>query len=203
MITLSQIAEQYIRDVSGGDQSKDSQVDRREVIVKIRQLMNQLLMGSYFQKWNEGDRSATTMYIASYELTINKSEDERYYVDLPEFYVSLPYNRGIHRVFRKGSPENGFTPQHNYSVSDRVNASRVNSIDYYYVEGLRVFLRGKHTVQKDGKIVAQLIVAAPDSVGENDPLPIIPEHQSVILQALKQGYLPTKQDRLNNDRDER
>jgi hypothetical protein len=202
MITLRTIAWQFLDDISGGGVTKDTRFDEREIILKIRQLLNEVLMLSVFQKAQEGDRSAITTYISRYELLV-VVDKEKAYVTIPEFFTGQAYNRGIHRIFLKRDPYKDFIISHNPGVSKNLGAGNVYGENYVFIEGYTMIFRNlklpKSPTALDKTVVLQLIIAAPDSIGINDILPVLPEHQTEILKRLKAQYIPTPQDPTNNN----
>lgn len=201
MITLRKLAWQFIDDIKGDGITTDSRLDEREIILKIRQILNEVMVLKYFEKYQEGDRSAITLYISTYQLTIlHDSVLNRAYVTLPEFYASLPYNRGVHRIFLKEDIDSDnfkdVVISHHPGVSANLRAGNVAGIIYGYLEGLNVVFRNISVEPDDEPTSAfvQLIISAPDQIGLNDPLPIIPEQQSEVLKRLMASYRPTPQD---------
>jgi len=202
MITLRKLAYQFIDDVSGGGKTTDSKLDEREVILKIRQILNEVMALKYFEKYQEGDRSAISMYISTYSLTVHHDTDlNRAYIALPEFNASLPYNRGLHRMWLKSdNDQRDIVISHNPGISSRIKAGQVAGVNYAHQEGLKVILRNI-AIEPDKEpetVITQLIIAGPDSIGKNDPLPIIPEQQSEVLKILMAFYKPTPQDLVIN-----
>lgn len=199
MITLRKLAHLFISDVSGGDQSKDSQIDEREVMLKIRQLMAEVLFLKQFEKLNSGDRSPITQYVASYDLSVADGDDFQTST-LPEFYVGLPNNRGVHRVFEKDNPRNDFLPMRNPAVTQSLETARIKGLNYYYVEGLTIVYPRLNNSITD--VTVQLIIPAPDTITKDANLPILPEHQSQILRMLKEDYAYVPKDYLNDNNNE-
>lgn len=203
MITLLQLAYQFIDDMSGGAQTSDSKLDERDVILKIRQIMNEIMVLKYFEKYQEGDRSAISLYISTYELTLEKDANRNItFVTIPEFYAQLPYNRGIHRAWLKQDSDEGefndIVISHQPAVSSKLRAGNVPGIKYGYLEGFKLVLRNVQFDKTPQKAFIQLIIAAPDSIGINDPLPVVPEQQSEIYKRLMAIYRPVPQDLTNN-----
>lgn len=199
MITLKQIASQFIDRMSGGDRKASSELTYPDVIFKIRSILNELLAVSYFPKYQEGDRSAITQCIASYELTLTNDADCAF-VTLPDFYLALPYNRGIHRVYQRAKKAKGnptgteFTLSHNPSIGLKSRTARYAGINICWVEGLKVKFYNLYAeapgsspnVPGTNVVILQIIVAAPDSIGETDPLPIMPEMIPKVYDRLAQ-----------------
>lgn len=187
MITLKQIASQHITRFSGGDRQNKSELSYQEVIFNTRSICNELIKPVYWEKSNEGDKSAITQCIASYELTLTNDVDCAF-VTLPDFYIALPFNRGIWRVYQRalkamGNPTGTeFTLVHNPSVSLKTRTARYAGINIAWVEAFKIKFYNLYAepagnnpnVPGTNKVIVQLQVMAPDSIGENDPLPILP-----------------------------
>ena len=192
MITLKKLACQFIDDISG-NRTSDSRIDERDVILKIRQLMNEVMNLKYFEKYQEGDKSPISLYIYTYQLTMQHDTTlNRAYVTLPDFYATLPHNRGIHEIWRQEFPDQSIILTHQPRVSRNLRAGNVADIIYAYLEGFNVYFRNI-SVEPDDEpetIIVQSVIAAPDSIGINDPLPIVAEHQSEILKRLMVIYRP-------------
>lgn len=201
MITLKQLAALHIDKYSGGMQGVDSPLFYRSTILKIRGLLNEILKIEVLQARNEGDRNGPVQYIASYNLTVTKTGGVAK-VTLPEFYLQMPYNGGIYRVFPKDRRQGGFdfVRTYNPGVSANTDAGNYAGHKNYWAEGRDIYFRKAFSEPNDDlNVTVQIFVAAPDSIGENDVLPISPDQQMEILRRLDilvQSVLP--QDKLNN-----
>jgi hypothetical protein len=202
MITLKNIADLIIHDLSNGVASKDSTYDARDIIMKARVFLNAVLKPvAYFDKWNSGDKSAVTQAIYSYELTVDKDAVGQMYVTIPDFYAVLPNNRGVHRIYIKGNPYADFIPQSNPGISGDLPHTKIKGLQYCYTEGRTTRFPKDCNVKKGDKVILQIINSAPDAVGENDALPATHEQISEVLRMLKADLLPVAQipaDNLNN-----
>jgi len=187
MITLNKIAYQFIRKQSGGDKIKDSQIRKNYVILLARQALNSLIKPVFFENLQMGDRGTIPMFICSYDVDV-KDEDitERKYIDIPEFYIHLPYNKGLRSISPVDDPLNTFKPRHNPMVTQGLPAGKLAGHYGYYVEGMKSFFDEK--VDQDGveKVTIKLLVAAPDTLGKDDPLPIYAEQQVQLFALLQQ-----------------
>ena len=117
MITLNKLASEVIRTLSGGDQAAESRIARREVIQRIRQTMNELLKLELLQGRTEGTRLPVAMYVATYPGLEVKAEGNVFITDLPEFYISLPYNKGIYSLHPDSTPLAQYIRRNNPYVS--------------------------------------------------------------------------------------
>lgn len=199
MITLRQMAYQFLDDVSGGGLTSDTRFDEREIVLKIRQLMNEVMPMKFYEKWNEGDRSAIAIYLSSYPLILeNDADNDRCFVIMPEFCQGQPYNRGIHRMFLKKDQYKDIVLDPNPGVTSNLPAGKLYGKKYAYQEGYKLVIRNMtlepDITDEEKTIIIQLLIAAPDTIGLSDPLPILPEHQNEILKRLRALYLPTPQD---------
>lgn len=201
MITLKQLAALHIDKLSGGMQGGDSQLYYRSTILKIRGLMNELLKIEVITGREAGDRNGPAQYIASYDLAVTMSGGVAK-TTLPDFYLTLPFNGGIYRVFPKDRRQGGFDFKRTYNpgVSAKTDAGNYAGYKQYWAEGKDLYFRRAFTEPgEDMNVTVQIFVAAPDTVGESDQLPISPDQISEILRRLDllaQPMLP--QDKTNN-----
>lgn len=195
MNTLRQIALVHIDRFSGGDRGTASELSIQDVIFRIRVICNELLKVEYYGKYQDNDRSAIAQCIASYELTLTNDPDCAY-VTLPDFYLNLPYSRGLHRIFQRaynaaGNPtDTEFALSHQPAIALKTRTARYPGLNLCWIEGYKVkFYNVYAEPGTTNKIIAQLVVAAPDSIGEDDPLPIMPEIVPKIWDRLAQQEL--------------
>lgn len=189
MITLNQIADLFLHDFSGGDVSKDSQLDRRDIVLKVRSYINSIIKVEIFNKKNEGDNSAVSSAIGTYEVTLLEDGGEKYIL-IPDFYLTLPYNKGIHRMYVKGNPYEDFVIQHNPGITSTLPHMKIQGLQFCYVEGDKIKMGKGCSAKKAAKLILQLIVPVPDSIGPNDPLPILKEYMPEVMARLKADYAP-------------
>lgn len=190
MITLNQIADLFIHDFSGGDPSKDSQLDRRDIVLKVRSYINAIIKVETFNKKAEGDNSAVASAIGTYQVTLQQDDTEQKYVDIPDFYLTLPNNKGIHRLYVKGNPFEDFIIQHNPGITSNLPHMKLKGLQFCYVEGNKIKMGKGCTAKKADALILQLIVPVPDSIGPNDPLPILKEYMPEVMTRLKADYAP-------------
>jgi hypothetical protein len=205
--TLRKVAALHIDQISGGDQSKDSQLKYPMIIARIRHLLNDFIKPLIYEGYNDDSKIPPSNFIVNYEITV-VNDVLGAYVDLPDFYLSLPHGRGIHRVIQRipvGTMPGQFTeteiiPTQSPSINQNTRAGRYPTHKKYYVEGQRIRLQNIYADPgQTNKLIVQTICAAPDSIGENDILPISPEQVSQVLLKLNGFIYPVPLDKLNND----
>lgn len=206
MITLKQIAALAIDQQSSGDASKDSHLSYQILIPRIRLLLNDFIKPLVFERYNDDDKSAVSNFIVSYEFTLTPDALGSY-VDLTENYISLPHNRGVHRVIHRSPSltmpgqftENECFPTNSPAFNRNTRAGRYPTAKKYYVEGKRIRFQNI-SVEPDqtNKVIIQIITAAPDSYGENDLLPLSPDMVSQTLLKLNTFAYQVPVDKLNN-----
>lgn len=204
MITLKQIAALHIEQISGGDQSKDSKLSYQMIIPRIRHILNDFIKPLILEGYNEDDRTPPSNFIVTHELRI-QNDSLGAYVDLPDWYLSLPHNRGIHRVVVRqpsGAQPGAFietecVPTKHPQLSTRVN--KYPTLQMYSTEGQRMRFRSMFA-EPDVETFAfiQAICGAPDTIKDDDNLPVSPEMISQILQKLLPFTPVVPQDKLNN-----
>jgi len=189
METLKKISAEIIKILSGGTPSKDSEYDERYIAQLVRSGMNEALKMEVFSKrQTDDDRSAIAMYIATYTALDVKKDPitERYYTEIPGFYVSLPYNKGIRQISPVNKDRESFVQKLNPSVTETLHAGKLQGRIGFYIEGYKAIY--DETINQRGikKVNIKLIVAAPENLGMDDPLPILPEHKFSIIEKIVQ-----------------
>lgn len=206
MITPRQIADLHIEQMSGGDQSKDSKLSYQMIIPRIRHLLNDFIKPLILERYNEDDRTPPTNFVVTHELLI-QNDPLGAYVDIPDWYLSLPHNKGIHRVVVRqpsGTQPGTFeetecTPTQFPQLSRNTRAGRYPTLQIYYIEGQRLRLQNMSAEPgAETNVLVQIISGAPESVKDNDNLPLSPEMVSQILQKLLTFTFVVPQDKTNN-----
>jgi hypothetical protein len=113
----------------------------------------------------------------------------------------LKYNKGIYSVADMRTPYKHMVPVANPGVTYNLIHSSFERDNYGYTqEGMRgYFMRDPH---RDGvkKLLVQLLLPAPESIGLDEPLPLIPENISRIKDIVMQRIATRMpQDRLNDN----
>ena len=184
MITLRQICRQIIELESGGAQNVDSNLSEAYIIQYIRQMSNTVLKPRIYENLSQDDRSVLALMVASYEVVVKGTTPNKY-IDLPEFYMSLPFNKGLAAVAPIDDPTNFFIPRLNPAVSKNLPCADLDPGQYsYYAKGMKVFFDNDGF--EFGKVLVDLVVASPDSIGVDDSLPLFPEHQIEIIQKVRE-----------------
>jgi len=182
MITLQQLAWEVIRLESGGSQSDDSELSEAYVIKMLRQAANKLLVSQIYNNLNSDDRSSLPLCIASYTVSVQGTNPNKY-IDLPEFYMLLPFNKGLYGIAPVDNRTKHFIPRHNPGVSKDLPCADLDPGMYsYFTEGLRVYFDNELPL---AKVLVKLLVAAPDTIGVDDSLPIYPDMQIDLIQMVR------------------
>lgn len=201
MITLRKLAQEVMRLESGGDVSNDSQLSEAYIILMLRQASNKFLQGKIYERLNEDDRSGLQLMTVTYTVDV-QGDNPNKYIDLPEFYMNLPFNKGLAAVAPVEDPTNFFIPRLNPSVSRTLPCADLEPGQYsYWSKGLKVYFDGD---QVDfGKVLVDLVVASPDSIGADDALPIYPEQQYDLILLARQLLVnqPIQDKILDNNKD--
>ena len=183
MTTLRKQAALIHRIINGGVENTDNQYDDNYTAELFRSGMNEVLkMAPLAKRQMNDDRSQETMYVATYpkiEVLFDK-DTERSYAELPSFFVSQAYNRGIHMVSAMDKPLEPMIQFLFPAVYTNLPAGKLQGRKGYYNEGLRIYWDMKVSELAVKKVLIKLIVAAPDSIGLNDILPITPEQAAAI-----------------------
>lgn len=183
-ITLRKLAREIIELESGGARSIDSNLSEAYVIEYVRQASNTVLAPRVYEKLAQDDRSALHLMIATYTVDVAGTMPNKY-IDLPEFYISLPFNKGLHAIAPVEDPTNHMIPRHNPAVSRNLPCADLDPGQYsYWTKGKRVYFDGDEV--DFGKVLVDLVVASPSNIGVDDSLPIFPEHQIEIIRIVRE-----------------
>lgn len=204
MISILKLSQQVIRKVSGGNQSKDSQLDRREVMLKVRQIMNEEGKKSFFENYNMGEPGVEGQYVARYN-NIDVLKDDttnEEYSDIPSTYIALPNGRGIREVVPVKSGCNPLVIRKHgakgiYAMLPTANLEGELGC---WPEGNKLIYDKSLLAKGIKKVTIKLAVAAPDSVAEDDDLPIDEGAANTIVDRAVQFFIQQMpQDRTNNN----
>lgn len=206
MITLKKIAALHIEQVAGGDASKDVTLSYQVIIPRIRHLLNDFIKPLMLERYSDDDKTPPSNFIVNYQFNIT-NDPLGAYVDLTEHYLALPHNKGIHRVIHRvpsaSMPgqyvDTECTPTMDAATNRNTRAGRYPTMKKYYPEGHRIRFQNIYAEPGQTNIaIVQQIVAAPDSYGENDALPLSPDMISQVLLKLLNFTAVAPQDKLNN-----
>lgn len=189
--TLNILAELAIRSLSGGDIPSDSPYSRVAVILEIKNALREDMKLQILEKraGEQDDRSLPTQYIASYPDVVVQRDValQRDYINLPSAYTSLKYNKGVYWISPMKRPHKQMVPVTEPTISMNLRHGQYERQNYgYYVEGQKAFFtRDILRDEKIDKVLLKLVVAAPDTWGNDDPLPVIPENIGRVLDIVK------------------
>ena len=182
-ITVRKLAQEIIRLESGGDRSNDSQLSEGYVMLMVRQASNKFLKNMIFENYSDDDRSTLPLMVVRYEVDTAGTSPNKY-ITLPDFYVHLPFNKGLRGVALVEDPTNEGIPRHNPGVSRNLPCADLGPDEFsYYTEGSKVYFDDNFDY---GKVLLKLVVASPDSITDDAFLPIYPEHQADLILMVRQ-----------------
>lgn len=197
-ITVRQLARQIIKIESGGNRSNDSHLNEDYIMLHVRQALNKLIPMVLYENW-KNDNFAAPMYIASYEVPV-MGEDDRKYLTLPDFYINVPFNKGLKGIAPVEDPTDEFIPRHYPEVSRNRPYADAEGQHTYHTEGYTV--RFDKALDLD-KVLVKLIVGAPDNLHFDSPLPIYAEQQDTLLRIVRETIMaqPVQDKILDNNKD--
>lgn len=204
MISVLKIAQQVIRKCSGGNQSKDSQLDRREVMLKVRQIMNEECKKSFFENYNLGEPGVEGVYVARYTNVdvLKDTNTNEEYSNIPSTYVALPNGRGIREVVpvKSGCYPLIIRKHGAKGIFAMLPAGNLEGELGCWPEGNKLIYDRSLLAKGIKKVTIKLAVAAPDSVAEDDDLPIDESAASSIVDKAVAFFIQQMpQDRTNNN----
>lgn len=181
-ITVRKLAQECLRLETGGPVSDQSPWSEQYIMLLVRQAANSFLLPMVLDNMANDDRSTLHLLVVGYEVDVVGEFDHRY-LTLPDFYMRMPFNKGLKGIAPIEEPDNEFIPRHNAAVSHNLPCGDAEQQDTYWTEGMRVYFDKPIEL---GKLLVKLVVAAPDSVLDDDVLPIYAEMQAPIIAAVRQ-----------------
>lgn len=202
ILTKAILAQQVIRRVSGGDQSSDSSLDRREVIKMLVEVLNRKVKENFFESYKFGDPGIDGQYIGRFgNIAVTKDPDtNEYYSTLPSSYVALPNGRGIIQISSMKNQRDVFVINKSggKGIFSNLPAGNLEGRIGVYPESNKLWY--DKDMSKSGNVLVKLVVAGPDSIGENDPLPIdTSAAESVVKEVIMFFQEQAPQDKINNN----
>lgn len=192
MTTLRKEAFLIKDELAGGNSSIDDQLDVRDIIMQYKAEMSNLLQLMFYDNMSLGDKSVIPVYVAFYpdiEVKLDTQDDCRY-IDLPSSYMQLPHNKGIVKMNPSKTPEVQIYKSNNpYVAKDLPGVANFEGSPWGWPEGTKFkFAQNNWNVDAWQKVNVKLLIPGPDSLGENDTLPIIPNQVSEIRRRVKEYF---------------
>lgn len=191
MSTKKQLAEQVLRKISGGNVVTDGQIDIREIMLDLDQLRDDYVKQHFYQNIKEENYSVDEQFLSLYENVSITSSGGSYKLTLPANPIDLPRGLGIYMIYPHGDESDPFIimdagAQFIYGGKQELNVTGKNYI--WFRSGVGVVKGTPSSVSVD-----ILMVASSKDIPELDTYPLTPDAESVILDALFNKYVQTKQ----------
>lgn len=176
--------------------TRDMQVDPREIMLKLDQVVNEHARLGDLENWkmNKGEFVDDTFTTSFEWLTVTDPSNKMpSYVQLPATPVALDTNRGIDQVYFKNDfsavKKKYFDPVIITSFKDlssyrnTLGGELHGRISCYPKDGYLVFDRGNINATY-GDIGIRLVVRDASYLGDNDPYPIPADRQHIIIDSV-------------------
>ena len=198
--TKFSFAEEILIELRDQNLGREMQIDPREVILKLDQMVNEAAKAGYLENWKlTGSDAISDLFTTSWEwLTItDPSNKAPSYFQLPSYYVDLPDNKGIDQVYFENSftstKTKYFDPVIITSFKDRssyrntVGEYLEERISCYPKDGVMYFDRG-NVGTKYGNVGLRLVVRDSGALADSDPYPIPSNRERYIIDQLIMFY---------------
>jgi len=204
MTTLARIAEQVERRISGGDFQTTHPVDKREIILLIRQTTNFFIRQNLFENIKVGENSINGQYLSTFKnVEVKKDTDtDLTFSALPAKYLELPHDKGLFQISSmKNQFDDVFIPIR-AGAAGLFNNSPAGKLEKrigFWPEGDRVYFTQDLLKKKLNKILIKLVIDSPEDVDINDPYPIPPNLEKMIIDEVLDVMMPrARQDKVND-----
>lgn len=201
MATIAQLTQQVIRILSAQDQSKDSQLDKREVKLLIIQELNYAIKMEYYANSSGMDKGVSGQYIATFVQSVARDTVRgETYITVPTPYVAIGgTDKGIKEVSPMNDNQQSYVPTANgaKNIYRGLPAGNLEQRVGFYPERDKIYF--SQDIMKKGvsKVRLKLIVAS------GDDMVIDPAIESTIRdKAVAVFSKRGEQDRLNDQVDQ-
>ena len=206
-VTLNILQERLIRKLSGGDVPNDSPYDPAFAIEVIRDAMNEELKREILTRrsGDSDDKSAVSQYIYSYTVPVTiDTATRRAKAALPSYFLSLKYNKGIRAVIpltQSSDILKSMIRIDNPGITSRLPHGDLEQYNQgYYVEGMTIYFMRDIKRDNINQVYIKLLIAAPLTLGWDDPLPLTPESLGRIMDVAEQRMMErVPQDRIADE----
>ncbi len=203
MTSLKKLAYEILRLEYGENvATDDSQLSPNYVMLLCRQACNIVLKKYIYERINEDDRSSPTMFIVRYTVNTSGSSGSKT-LTLPEFYQHLPFNKGLHGIATTVAPTTFFIPRHSPEVSNGLPCADLEPGQHsFWTMGFTVSFSSQ---MNESSVYVYLLVAAPDTIGATDSLPLYADMQieviNIVRQMIRDGKQPLQERVMDPDTD--
>lgn len=192
MTTLREEVELCMRRLSGGPVPNDSPYDRNYVAREYRDAMREDTKLEIWRRKQQGDagddKTHIGQFVASYKVSLAIDEmTSRIFVNIPDNFLSLKYNRGIYDVLiidpKAKHLMNSILMCDNPNVMSHLPAGDPDlspEVYFAYLEGPRIFFTRDIKRDKITDVILKLIVPGADIYDWDDALPVLPENVARI-----------------------
>jgi hypothetical protein len=199
-VTKKMLAEQALRIIQGGSIRDDVEIDIREIMMNIEQERNRLIKQELFQSMQMGEYNINGNFISTYVVSVNEDNNKRMkYSNIPVTPISLPNDMGLFQVSFEKDQLNTFVRMANGSLglyNNLASSKLLNRIGFVEsgltsscatgASGVRIYYN--QNMSDCSNTVLVKVVATSESIQENEPFPIAPEMQSLIIRSVVELY---------------
>lgn len=200
-MTLLEIAENVLIQVSGGHLTHDLNVHRADILSYLRSAIPKYNIIGLRERRSEARQDLAFGLASDWStgsfwavLTPEVKFDEitnRRYVDLPGFVQSLPNDRGIQAIYPKANPIAQFVRA--TSPAALIGTERIwgNMVFFYTipVDGVTRIMLFNLTEDCPVEVIALM---DPEAIGDEDQAPIIPEMIEPLIDHTIEHFLQTR-----------
>ena len=204
IVTYGQIAEQIIILESGGDLSRDSELEMEDVILLVKQHASDLISKMFGEGFvSEGNVTPDHHFIQTYYDVAIQKDNARgiHYIEIPDVPMSLPENGGVQDIY----PQNNFkkkfiqveSGQEGFMEGILSNSELERA---YTLERKRAVFY--HLKKNSGKVTLKIISVHPLNVGRDTEFYFPLEYQKMVIASVKAELATTKpMDKVNDNYD--
>lgn len=191
--TIYRLAQQAHKLIQGADPAAAQPLTINTLKISCGQVINQLLKTEYFSILNDDERIPDGLVIALYEGIAVTKNGNRSYCTLPIMPMRLPRDIGVFSVWKTGDPpEEEFIPLQMGQAGLLKSQPMINDLLGQVGRerfGMRVEFTKDITIPGENVTVdMRLVIMDINQLDDYDPLPILPEHEWLVITEVFKMY---------------
>jgi hypothetical protein len=189
------IATQAKRLLAGGDPSDDNTWDIRELELLAKQVHASFIKNNYFENLQaEGVHGVSGAYVVAFPnvaILEDKDRCEKYSL-LPEQYVNLPGDKGVHGVSSMKNQRKGYIPVRNGDIAmlSGLRSGGLQGNVGFYAEGDRIYYYDPCNKLKEPKAMIKLVTPKGNTTPEQE--------LAILAEIMKMVQARRPQDKIND-----
>lgn len=200
MVTKAILKEQILRLINGGTPSDRDRFLEKEIEYAISDIANQLLKAETIGTMaTQGQMNVDGLAVVTYEnidiiRDVNWAQTRTAQANLPAKPFMLEGGQGVQAVYPSGMPHLGYfyVPESLFRSWMKNRYVAPLHKRFYTYSGMKIIIYDDlFSSGENACIDVKLVISDITTSGENDPLPLLPEHRFIIVDTITKQFMQT------------